>query len=127
MSKRLTDPDRLKSLVAAELEQTPPADPPKKKELTKLSIGALTAANIADAASTIAALKQPGTREGNPLLGDHPSVGKVLAVKGATTAAQLLVLTKLGKKHPKVANGIAKGLSAVVGAVAVSNLTKGRK
>jgi len=38
------------------------------------------AAAVADLGSTSAALEQDRLREGNPLLGDHPSVERMLAV-----------------------------------------------
>lgn len=120
------DPDLLKELVRVELARDAgKEDALKRKGLSKLSLGALLAANAGDALTTI--FRAPGTHELNPAYGKQPSAGKVLAIKGAGTVAQVLALRKLGQSHPKVADGLAKVVSGVLGAVAIKNARQGRK
>lgn len=113
------DPEALRQVIEAMAQQaqTQPAEPGR---LTLPSLLMLLGGNAADAGSTIYALNH-GAREANPVLGSHPSAAKVLAMKGAGTAAQWLVLKLLAKEHPKLANGIAKGVGIGLGAVGAHN------
>lgn len=95
--------------------------PKSDDRLTLASILALAAGNGADVASTVYALNR-GAQEANPVYGTQPSAAKLLAIKGAGTAAQWLVLHKMAKSHPKIANAVAKVVGGANGALAVHNL-----
>lgn len=122
---RLFDRDALKRYVS---HQTPDrAEPvPPQDRFTLASVLALAAGNGADGLSTIYALKH-GVREANPVFGRSPHPAKVAAIKGATTVAEWLMLKKLAKDHPKLANGLAKGIGAAMAGVAAHNVYQGRK
>lgn len=119
------DPEALRRIVAAvaQQEQAAPATAPRKG-LSPLSLGMLVGGNGLDAASTIYAL-QNGARETNPILGDQPGAGKVLAVKGLGTLAQWLLLRKLAESKPELANWLAKGIGAGMAGVGAWNATQG--
>lgn len=117
-------PEALRQVIEAmaaqpEQAQTQPAPP---GTLSPLSLAMLLGGNGADAASTIYALRHDGVKEANPVYGSHPSAAKVMAIKGLGTAAQWAVLKMLAKQHPKLANGIAKGIGIGTGAVAANNI-----
>lgn len=102
--------------------------PPKKKQgLSRLSVAALAGAHAADGLSTIYALTKDHVREANPLFGEQPSAAKVLAIKGAGTAAQWWMLKQMAKSKPKLANAMAKGIAAGLGVVALSNVRQANK
>ena len=115
-------------LVEHELKTNPPAvsAPKTSGKLSKSSLAMLLGGNAADAASTIYALKR-GARETNPLYGEQPSVGKLLAIKGGTTAGAYLLSKLLAKDRPKLANGLAKGLGAALTGVAAHNVMQARE
>lgn len=123
------DPKALRELIDAmalqpEQAQTVPAPP---GSLSPLSLAMLIGGNGLDAGSTIYALRQPGIREANPLLGSHPGTGTVLAAKVGGTAAEWLLLRLLAKKHPKLANGLAKGIGGAMAGIGVNNLRLAQK
>lgn len=124
------DAKSMEALVAASLRDSPPsvraAAEPKKKGASKWALGASLLGDAADAASTVYA-RNRGAVEKNPLLGSHPSTGKVLAFKAGTGALKALLTHALGKKHPKAANILGGVNGAVNGAVAVHNVVQGRK
>lgn len=51
--------------------------------------------NIGDAITTIDLTRRPGVREGNPILGSHPSTGAVIGVKSAMAVLHLLTYRKM--------------------------------
>lgn len=104
-------------------EQAPA--PPRDGRITVASMLALAAGNGLDAGSTIYALNH-GARETNPVYGDQPSAAKVLAIKGAGTLAQYLILRALAKRHPKAANLTAKIIGGMTAGVGVKNLREVR-
>lgn len=53
-------------------------------------------------------------------------MAKILALKGASTAAQWAILKLLAQAHPKLANGIAKGAGIGLGAVGVHNVMQAK-
>ena len=54
--------------------------------------------NIGDAVTTIDLVNRPNVREGNPLLGSHPSSGKVIAVKSLIGALHFLTYRRFRSK-----------------------------
>lgn len=92
---------------------------------------ALTAMGIGDgldAFSTIRGLGK-GLREGDPIYGSHPSIGRVLATKAADAGLGYLLDKKLYPTHPKLAEAIALMSGAGDTAAALHNfaLMKGKK
>ena len=94
---------------------------PTNTRMAPWAQGALVGGNAFDLGTTLHALSRPGTREGNPVLGQHS--GRIAAIKGGSTLLQLLVLRKLGQTHPRVANALGVGLGGAMGAVGARNLT----
>lgn len=126
-TKSVADQALLDMLVAADLEANPPdkAEPTARK-LDGVSKGLLIGGNVADLGSTLYALNN-GARETNPLYGDHPSAAKLLAVKGAGTLLQYILLNKFAKHHPTAANRVAKAIGAGLGGVSAWNLSQVKK
>lgn len=56
-----------------------------------------------DAGTTIKALLDPRFKEANSIYGEHPSVGRVLATKGAIAGVGGWMTDRMAKKHPKAA------------------------
>lgn len=76
---------------------------------------------LADAASTQYALRNPHMQEGNPLLGGgNPAIAYPL--KLGIGAAASYGLSKMMPNHPKLAKGLATGLSLGTGLIAGNNL-----
>jgi hypothetical protein len=101
----------------------------KEDESGKLSIFSrmiLHGGNTADAGSTIYALKS-GARESNPIYGNDPKGLKIGLIKAGTSIGTDFALSKLAKKHPKLANGLAKGLGVGLMAIAASNINQAKK
>lgn len=118
------DPKSLQAAVEASLANTPPGleapAPDRPKHVSPWAQFATLAGHGADAASTIYALKQ-GASEANPLYGEHPSAGKVAAVKGGTAALQMLMQHFVGKSHPGLANAMGFGTGIGMGGIAAHN------
>jgi hypothetical protein len=112
-------------LSGHDAEKQSPA-PPDPKRLTVPSMLALLGGNAADAGSTIYALRN-GAREMNPVYGESPHPGKVVGIKAASTLAELLLLRKLAEHKPKLANGLAKGIGAAMGGIAIHNVRQAGK
>jgi hypothetical protein len=55
--------------------------------------------------------------EGNPLLGKHPSTGKILAAKVLLGAAHFALFDRLRDKNPRMALRVAQVSVALQGAV----------
>lgn len=102
-----------------------PAEP-EKKSLGKAARSALYGGAAADAISTIMALKDSSNKEGNPLYGDHPSAMKIGLTKGLAALGSDFVLSKLANKHDKLAKGMAYGLGALQGGIAIHNSRQGK-
>lgn len=83
---------------------------------------AIIAGNVLDVVSTEIALQRPGLREANPILGQ--SMPRRLAIKAAGTAAQVWVVRKMGKEHPKAAKVFGYAIGAWFGGVAVWNSSR---
>jgi len=98
-----------------------------KKKLTMLSRLILHGGNTADAGSTIHALGSGNVREINPLFGGSPSNIKVALTKTGTSVIEDVLLNKLAKKHPKLANGLAKGIGIGMLAVAGNNIAQSKR
>ena len=106
-----------------------PKTAPEKKSHTGMhaSLGVMAGGQVADALTTIAALKRSGTEEGNPVYGRNPSAGKVLGIKAATMIPIALLLDRLHDKHPKLAKGLALGVGGLGAGVAMHNAQVGKK
>jgi len=101
-------------------------DEPKKK-LSIISRAILHGGNASDLATTIHALDKPNVNEANPILGTDPSTLKLSLIKAGTSIGTDLLLSRLSKTHPKLANGMAKGLGIGMMLVAAHNLNTSRK
>lgn len=106
-----------------ETAQVQPQREPGSLSLPSLLM--LLGGNGVDAGSTIYAL-QHGAREVNPIFGSNPSAAKVVALKGAGTAAQWALLKLLAKNHPKFANWMAKGAGGAMAGVGIHNFTQAK-
>jgi hypothetical protein len=79
-----------------------------------------------DMASTLYALQQPGTREGNPMLSHGGNAG-LIATKAGLTAALVYSLNRLTHHgHPTAAKWLGYSLGAAMSGVAVNNLMMAR-
>lgn len=78
--------------------------------------------NFSDLASTELALRDPRLREGNPIMGQHRAQRIVL--KAAGTAAQVWIVGKIGKEHPKLAKCVGFSAGAFFGGVTVWNSSR---
>jgi len=96
-----------------------PARAEEWKKTWEVSVGALVAANVADAATSW------GLRESNPLLGSRFD-GKSVAIKGGLVGGSLVLQALLIKRHPRIAKKLAIinfGVSAGLAGVAWHNTT----
>lgn len=101
-------------------------DPNKDGKLSIFSRLLLHGGNASDASSTIYGLNH-GAMEANPLFGSNPSSLKVALIKTGTSIGSDLLFSNMAKKHPKLANGLAKGMGIGLMAVAASNIHQTRK
>lgn len=105
----------------------PPAEvrednPDRKKGLSKWALAALIGGQGLDTASTAMFLNQ-GIKERNPVFGENPSLGRLLATKaGATAVIALLSKLLADKGHPKIGNALAAGSGAVGAGAGIYNL-----
>jgi hypothetical protein len=87
---------------------------------------ATIAGNLADGGSTMWALKQPGTREVNPLLGQNPAA--IFGLKAAITVPQILLEKYLANHgHPKAAKILGYTLGGLGAGLAAHNIAVGRQ
>ena len=93
--------------------------------LHKIGHPAVVAGNIMDLATTVQAIREGRAREANPLM--RGSTGKMVAVKAATTAAEVYLLEQLAKKHPKAAFVAALTLGGIGAGLAAHNSRVGKK
>lgn len=124
-------PEMLRAAIMniAPEEQEAPAAPPKHSHTLMHAVGlpVFAGGQAADAISTLQALKRPGTAEGNPLYGDHPSAGRVLATKAAVGAPIAFILDKLADTHPKLALALSLAGGGAGMALAAHNSRMGKK
>lgn len=99
---------------------------PDEKKLSKISRAILHGGNTSDAISTIYALKNPNVVEANRLYGRQSSNLKVAGIKAASSIVEDVLLSKLAKTKPKLANGLAKGIGIGMMMVAANNVNQGR-
>lgn len=124
-------PDALRAAVQQRLAEPDAPDPNAVPLKAQTGIGiapyaALAGGSILDGASTIAALRRPGTYEANPFLSAGGTAGMV-AVKAASTAAVVWAMRRLAAQgHPTAAKIIGYGGGAGYGALAAHNMTQGR-
>jgi hypothetical protein len=123
------DPKSLHQAVEASLATSPAeasAPAPPRRGVSKWAQLATLGGHAADAGSTIYALNHGGL-EGNPIYGEHPSMGKIAAVKGGSAALQMLLQHVIGKSSPTAANVMGFGTGAALGGVAAHNLSVAKK
>ena len=80
--------------------------------------------DLADAVTTVGALRRPNVREGNPLMGN--SLPRLLALKGAGSVGFLLALRQVAKYHPTLAKWLGYGNGIGKGVIAARNTQVGR-
>lgn len=97
-------------------QQATPSGSSMKPALWAMGIG-----DGLDAASTIMGLHK-GLQEGNPEYGSHPSIGRVLATKGADIGIGYL-LNKLHDTHPNLARALAYASGTADTAAALHNFS----
>ncbi|MGE3690123.1 MAG: hypothetical protein AB7F98_01940 [Novosphingobium sp.] len=73
--------------------------------------------NVLDIVQTISCSKRPSCEEGNPLFGDRPSVGTVLAVKGGMAIAHYLLMRSAARRNWKTARTAEIGTILVQGVI----------
>lgn len=89
---------------------------------------ALLGAGAADAKTTTDALKRPGTREANGIMGGIASKPAALyGVKLGVNAGVAALLDKTHKTNPKLANVAALLLSGLQAGIAIRNTKVGKK
>ena len=88
-------------------------------QVPKDAIAVSLAANVVDLISTEQAVRLPGAREWNPLLGQTTT--QRVIVKSIGTGVQVWLLHKIGKRHPKAARIVAYSTSAVITSAAIHN------
>lgn len=100
---------------------------PEKKGIGPAPYLALIGGHVADAATTLHALKTvPGAQEANPLLGGFGPAG--IALKGGSALLQALLMKKLTEKgHPTAAKALGYGIGGAMGALAARNSQVGKK
>lgn len=103
--------------------------PPKPEEgkLSLFSRSILHGGNISDAGSTIYGINSGKVEEKNSFYGNNPSDIRVLLTKGLASVAEDLLLSKLAKHHPKLANNLAKITGGFNFGVAANNIYQTRK
>ncbi len=84
---------------------------------------ALVGGQAADLLTTKAALKRPGTREANPIMG---GMKQQMLIKSAGTIGEILAMRAMGKNHPKLAKAIGYAGGSIGAIVAAHNATVGR-
>lgn len=87
---------------------------------------ALIGSNAADIGSTMSALQNPNLRESNPILGDNPSAARLIGTKALGVAAQMYLMHRLAKNHPKMAGIAGLAGSAVPAFAAINNMRLAR-
>ncbi len=120
------------NLPQEERELSPAQGPPSQEHHSKalfraLGLPVMAGGQVADAVSTSQALKRTGTHESNPIYGQDPSMGRVLATKAAIMGPSAWLLDKLAEKHPKLALGIALAIGGGGAAIAAHNTGVGKK
>lgn len=115
----------VEAVTSAPMAASAPASAPPRWPLY-VSLGMLGAGQTADAISTYDALKRDGTQEGNGIYGDHPSLGRLLAVKAATMVPLGVLLEKAYPTHPKLAALAANAVGALGIGLALHNQHQGR-
>ena len=97
-------------------------DDESKRKLSIFSRILLHGGNAADLGSTIHALKNDNVKEANPIYGENPSALKLGLIKSGGSIGIDFALSKMAKKKPKLANGVAKGIGIGMLAVAANNM-----
>ena len=85
---------------------------------------AIILGNVADIVSTELALQRGGVHEGNAILSQRMT--QRIALKAAGTAAQVWIVGRLGKEHPRLAKVVGYSAGAFFGGVTIHNLRVSR-
>lgn len=93
----------------------------EKKKLKLIPRLILHGGNGADLITTLDVLNSGQGKEANPIFGSDPNKGLLIGSKVASSLMTDYFLSKLAKKHPKLANGIAIGAGAGLSAIAARN------
>lgn len=89
-----------------------------------IGLPAVIGGNVADMATTIQAIRDGRAREANPMMGK--TLGRMIATKAATTAAEAYLIEKMAKDHPKAALVLALTLGGIGAGLAVHNSRVGK-
>jgi hypothetical protein len=106
--------------------QGEPTKPSSGSTSLRLSLLVMGVGQAADTVTTLGALRR-GASESNPLLGVHPSAGKLVAAKAPLAVVGWLLAAKVHPRHPKLAKGTMLVIGGVGAALAVHNSQQGRK
>src|SRR3990167_5684766 len=101
------------------VQQAPPKDTIRIPRWATIGGG-----HALDAISTEIALGRDGTHELNPIVG--PNMASRLAIKGAGALGSGLLLDKVAKTHPTLANIIGMGSGGAMALLGLRNLKQGR-
>lgn len=85
---------------------------------------AIILGNLGDAISTELALQRGGVREGSVVMSQRMT--QRLALKAAGTAAQVWIVGRIGKEHPKLAKVVGFSAGAFFGGVTIHNVRVSR-
>jgi hypothetical protein len=116
----------------AYLSKSAPAKPDGPNWMHRIGLPAIAGGTAADLGTTLAALKRGG-KEANPLYGEHPGAGRLVATSVATTLPAALLLDRLydksapGSNARKIALLIALGIGGATAGVAAHNTTVAKK
>lgn len=126
------DDDALKAAILKRLQADhadhadPAAAPAEKKGIGPAPYLAMLGGHLADAGSTLAALKRPNVVEGNPILQGFGPAG--IAMKSGSALLTALLMRKLAKDgHPTAAKILGYGTGGAMGALAARNSQVGKE
>jgi len=94
---------------------------PSWEEIKRLEI-TYDVLNVADLVETESCLHAHTCVEGNPILGHHPSLGKLLVAKIAFSGVHYYASREIFEKHIKLIRGFEYASIAIQGGVVVANL-----
>jgi len=83
---------------------------------------AFLALSVVDTAQTAECISRGRCKEGNPLLGHHPSVGHLILIRGLGDLAHYGIFRYLNDRNPVEARSWAIGSTVVEGGVVALNI-----
>lgn len=108
----------------AQTVQQQPAPPREHRKLHEIGLPVLIGGQVADIATTVQAIRSGRAREVNPAMGK--TLGRMIAMKAATTAAEAYLIEKMAKDHPKAALVMALTLGGIGAGLSVHNSRVGK-